>query len=227
MADDPDLFPEDEREIELSSIRAIFPETVLDARDPFSASVEIAVTPATPFPISSASPVDQESPVGTLSTSLTHPDDGLGEPTDYAAARRETARADISYLAHLPPLSLRITLPEGYPDHNPPVLELTTTPSWLPPAAIQDLTRTASTLWEELGRGPVIFALIDSLQQAAEEVFGLTGGETAPLEVAPDVLRSLLDFDAQAKRAKFENESFECGICLSQSPVRGRQDLRG
>ena len=70
----------------------------------------------------------------------------------------------------------------------------------------------ASTLWEENGHDQVLYTYIDHLMEAAEKAFGVHD----VLEVSPELKVALLDFDLKAKRAKFEKETFECGVCLGE-----------
>lgn len=53
---------------------------------------------------------------------------------------------------------------------------------------------------------------IDYIREAAEDCFGPNCLWTNHLPM--DLTFSLLDFSSRAKRAKFENETFHCRICL-------------
>jgi E3 ubiquitin-protein ligase RNF14 len=187
---------EDERQIELSSISAIFPEIVLDVQDPFSASIDLPVTPSIPLPV-----VFPESSDGTS---------GASEKRVEPELRLET-----HLLSHLPPLHLQITLPEGYPATKAPIFHLSTTPQWVLDVILEQLSSDGQRLWEEFGHDQVVFAYIDHLQQAAENTFGVLDGKET-LEVPQDLKIPLLDFDIQAKRAAFEKETFDCGVCLGK-----------
>jgi E3 ubiquitin-protein ligase RNF14 len=90
------------------------------------------------------------------------------------------------------------------------MFRLSTTSSWLPNAVLAQLKEQGDKLWEDLGRGQVVFDYIDHLQQAAERGFDLG----SPLKVPQDLKILLLDFDSKTKREKFEQETFDCGICL-------------
>lgn len=222
---------EDERETELSSITAIFPEAVIDPEDPFSVSIEIPVISEKPIPVASLQVPDGSS-ASALPTPPTSDDDAATEQPGRKApaAPEEVAREEICYVTHLPPLSLQITLPEEYPERKPPVVDLITTPSWLARTITQRLAGEVVDLWEELGRSLVVFTFIDHLQQAAERVFDLTRDGVDPIRVDADILRALVDFDIKSKREKFERETFECGVCLSRlhsqtSTGRGDADL--
>jgi E3 ubiquitin-protein ligase RNF14 len=208
MNDDMSTEPEDERETELSSISAIFPELLLHSQEPFSASIDIPVTPSLPLQVAFPEASDGV-PVAIIDT------EGGKEP------RRET-----HLLSHLPSIHLEITLPEGYPATNPPSFKLSTSPQWLSGAVLDRLVSDGLRLWEEFGHGQVVYAYIDHLQQAAESSFGILG-DSEYLQVSQDLKISLLDFDIKAKRAAFEKETFDCGVCLGEEnlvPLRPSND---
>ncbi|KAH0562174.1 hypothetical protein GP486_003127 [Trichoglossum hirsutum] len=214
---------DDEREVELSSICAIFPEMIIGPEDPFAASIAIPISPAKPvavvFPL-----VDGAPPTGLPTPPNSNRVDRSDDDAIRVDAREEAVgelARDIHHLSHLPPLSLEIKLPEGYPASEPPVLDLSTSPPWLPKETLLILQNDGKRLWEELGRDQVIFAYIDHLQQAAEGAFGLfdLGPGDTPFEVARDLKIALLDFDQKGKRDEFERETFECGVCLD--PKKG------
>ena len=210
MADDL----EDERAIELSSIAAIFPELVVDPTNPFRASIDIPVSPAKPLtvvfpPLADGVPLTVPTPPNSDRVSggdATKEDDGT------QTVMIAEAGQDIHQLSHLPPLSLQIELQNGYPAEKPPVFYVATNPSWLPKSVLGHLREHGATLWEDLWRDQVIFAYIDHLQQAAESGFDLTD----PLRVPQELKIALLDFDSRARRQKFEQETFDCGICLGR-----------
>ncbi|KAH0534021.1 hypothetical protein FGG08_007376 [Glutinoglossum americanum] len=209
---------EDEREIELSSICAIFPELAISPEDPFTASIVLPVSPVKHLAIIFPPLADGAPPTG-----LPTPPSSTGvDRNDGRAAEGDVQREgvgeivrDIHHLSHLPPLSLQIKLPGGYPADEPPILDLSTSPPWLPEETLLRLQDDGKRLWEELGRDQVIFAYIDHLQQAAERAFDLfdSGGDDSTFEVAQDMKIALLDFDRKGKREEFERGTFECG-CL-------------
>lgn len=213
MADDPEE-GEDERAVELASLAAIYPELVVDATasDPFSATIAIEVEPVEALSIRFPS-ADGAPPVRSLnpSTSII---DGIAHLGFEENEAIPVPFEDVSRLSHLPALNLRLSLPEGYPAKNPPVFHLESQYSWLPEKKLQELREAGHTLWEELGRDQVVFSYIDHLREAAERGFDMTQADDQVLEISPDLKVSLLDFDLKAKRAKFERETFECGICL-------------
>lgn len=216
MADDIED-EEDDRAVELASLAAIYPELAIDdtGLGPFSATIYIQVEPVEPLSIRFPSP-DGIPPVGPLT---------LPRPFVEGVTRMEVGEneltpptyEDFSRLSHLPALKLRLSLPEGYPAEQPPVFYLESQYSWLPEPKLQELREAGHTLWEELGRDQVVFSYIDHLREAAERGFDMAQADDQVLEISPDLKVSLLDFDLKAKRAKFERETFECGICLGRS----------
>ncbi|KAJ5205420.1 Zinc finger C6HC-type [Penicillium cf. griseofulvum] len=200
-------FPEDDRSVELSSIFAIFPEIQIDPSSPFKAALDLPVAPSAPTSICFQQPVDT-APAITPPTSL---DESKGE-LDHPPIK------DVHVLSHLPPLNLEIELPQGYPSEKPPIVHLRTIPSWLPPSVIDQLSNDCHRLWEECGKDLVVFTYIDHLQQLAETTFNIQdpSGEVC---LSRDLKIALLDYNKKAEREKFEQGTFECGVCLE--PKKG------
>ena len=216
MADDTEE-GEDERAVELASLAAIYPELLIDEEgsDPFSATISIEVEPAEPLSIRFPS-ADGAPPVGLIPNP--HAVVEQISQLELGDIRNDIpTKEDVSRLSHLPALNLRLSLPEGYPAEKPPVFYLESQYSWLPDQKLQELRQAGHTIWEELGRDQVVFSYIDHLREAAERGFDMAQADDQVLEVSPDLKVSLLDFDLKAKRAKFERETFECGICLGRS----------
>lgn len=212
MADDPgDGEAEDERALELSTVAAIYPELETDAApDHISATLSIAVEPIKPVLISF--PPADGTPPGGLPT----PPNSTDEDTNQVEEHKQGSiiAQDAHNLSYLPPLSLRIVLPEGYPTEKPPLVQLESQFSWLPKKRLLELEAAGNTVWEEVGRDQMVFSYIDHLREAAENAFGLAKEEGEVLAVPSDLKVALLDFDLKAQRAKFEQETFDCGICL-------------
>ena len=208
---------EDERATELSTIAAIFPELIRDSTDPYSASIEIPISPGNPLAVRFVPP-PASAPLAALPTPPSS-NDAQADPTAAEAFADRTApkATEVCLISHLPPLLLRVTLPAGYPTEQAPLLELESKSSWLPQHKLDELKDACRTLWEDMGRDQVVFAYIDYLQQAAEDGFGLEQEGGDALELSQDLEIVLLDFDLKAKRAKFEQETFECGVCLGKS----------
>ena len=217
---------EDERTIELSSLAAIFPELTIRADDPFSADIDIPVEPAKPLrvgfeppkpvPLASGYPTP---PSSTTVTSGKQQVVGLAGTTTAAQALGLEAVSDQDRieLSHLPPLHLVVRLPKGYPTEAAPIFSVSTSPPWLPEKVSQDLLVSGKNLWEELGKDQVVFAYIDLIREAAERAFDL--GLEEPFGLPLEFQIPLLDFNRTGKRAKFDQGTFDCGVCLE--PKKG------
>ncbi|KAL8784126.1 MAG: hypothetical protein Q9195_009170 [Heterodermia aff. obscurata] len=233
MADDI-AESDDERATELATLAAIYPELVLDSSDPYSASIHIPVEPIEPLAILFPTVVDG---VDLQSGALTPPasDDvqnvGSAGKRGHASSQPEISGLELAtaiaqevaqeehLLSHLPPLHLRISLPNGYPTTKPPVFHLETSLPWLPEGKLKELREAGHCIWEDMGRDQVVYSYMDHLREAAENAFGLTGETKRFLEVPQNLKIALMDFDLKAKRAKFEAETFECGVCIE--PKKG------
>ncbi|CAF3443471.1 hypothetical protein SNK03_008502 [Fusarium graminearum] len=195
---------DDPRFMELGSLEAIYPEIRrLDAHDPFTFEIDLPVEPAAPvtvtFPAASA-------PAHT----------GLATPTQ--AVENVQPEVDSLEVSYLPSLRLRVRLPEGYPVAVAPEVHVSTTPQWLAEETIKRLQDDGPRLWDEIGRDMVAYTYIDHIQRAAEDVFGTISPE-GTLQVDPEHKLAVLDHDIKAKKAAFEKETFECGVCLD--PKKG------
>lgn len=215
-------WPEDDRSIELSSIAAIYPEIWIDPSSPFKASLDLPVTPSTPLKVrfQQLSDGGPPPPLPTPPTSLESSDTGLGSGSkDGVDTLAGDTAPDVHELSHLPPLTLEIELPEGYPSAKPPIFNISTDPPWLSTSHISKLLDDGRKLWEECGKDLVVYTYIDHLQQLAENVFNIAGTPGEEVQLPRSLKIALLDFDIKAKREKFEQETFECGVCLE--PKKG------
>ncbi|KAI9746380.1 MAG: translation termination inhibitor protein itt1 [Claussenomyces sp. TS43310] len=194
---------EDEREIELSAISAIFPELELDSLDPFSAAIDLPVAPSFPVSVSFPESSDGAPVSANLAEIQVHP---------------VLAANELHVLSHLPSLHVHITLPQGYPADRPPIFDVSTIPPWLSEDVLTRLKKDGERIWDEFGHDQVVYAYIDHLQQAAENVFGVAD-DNQHLQISQDHKIAILDYDIQAKRAAFERETFDCGVCLD--PKKG------
>ena len=199
---------DDPRRIELETLEAIYPE--IQHQDGvlrrFTFELELPVRPADPVTVLFPA---------ALAPQQGHDGWPLGASTAAAAATNGTALEPVDSLliSHLPPLSLKVTLPDGYPTDRPPQVTISTTPQWLSQETLASLANDGPRLWEEAGRDLIAYTYVDHVQRAAENVFGAITAE-GTLEVDPEHKLAVLDYDIKAKKAAFEKETFECGICL-------------
>lgn len=193
---------QDEREEELGSLTAIFPELVLDPSDAFSAILELPVAPSSPLLIRFMPTVDPSAVVDS-----------------YALATvRSHVERDVK-LSHLPPLKLQVSLPAQYPADAPPKVTLSAQSDWLPKYKIHELEKEVAKLWEEYGRCQILFAYIDYLQQAAENGFEF-GQSAEGCLVLPDSHEpTLTAFDRLTTQQAFDAGTYDCGVCLE--PKKG------
>lgn len=205
-----DFREEDDRSVEISSIAAIYPEIQIDPGNPYRANIDLPVTLPSPTKVCFQPPPDPG-----LLPALTPPTSTDGFKDDMAPGNAD----DIHVLSHLPPLNLAIELPRGYPAEKPPRVQLTTHPSWLPDHVLARLTDDCVRLWEECGRDMVVFTYIDHLHQSADSAFGIQDTAEGELFLTRDLKIPLLDFNGRTEREKFEQETFECGVCLE--PKKG------
>lgn len=211
---------DDERAIELSSIAAIYPELVTDPAKPFTATLDLPVAPEKPLKIYFQSST-QAGPPGLL----TPPSSGTGDGKDVtrqpsSAPLTAALNVDVHQLSHLPPLKIEITLPDGYPLEKPPVVRIHSEPPWLPQKTLEQIQKQSAELWEECGRDQVVYTFIDHVQLEAERAFGLADNSDDKFELSGELKLILLDYDMRRRREQFENETFDCGICLE--PKKGR-----
>lgn len=197
---------EDQRDVELSTLTAIFPEIQrLDDNDPYTFVLDVPVNPT--------KAVTVFFPAATEAQGL-NPEAAL--EAGAATTRPDTNGVDSHELSHLPAVRVKISLPPAYPGEQPPAASVSTQPSWLPADTAQKLEVDCARLWEELGRDLVAFTYLDHVQQSADDVFGLVS-DVGALQISPEHKIALLDYDIEAKRVAFENGTFDCGVCLGWS----------
>lgn len=193
-----DSHTDDFRYTELETLEAIYPEIQRPdpKTDPFTFDIELPVQPAVPVTVIFLAAAGND-----VSLAAT---DHFGQP-----------EVDSLHVTHLPALSLRITLPDGYPADRPPIVRIFTEPLWLPQEIIENLESDGPRLWEECGRDMVAYTYIDHVQRAVDDVFGAITPD-GTLEMDSQHKLAVLDHDIKAKKAAFENETFDCGICLGK-----------
>ncbi|KEF63882.1 uncharacterized protein A1O9_01860 [Exophiala aquamarina CBS 119918] len=209
MNDDTDS-TDDERREELSSIASIFPELVTDPDDSYTATLELPVTPIEPLRIFFKPAADGALLTPPTSTEQDHDDLGVKPQV------QKGLQLDSHDLSHLPPLTLRINIPGGYPATQPPTVSVSVSPPWLSQPVLKRLSEDCARLWEEVGKDLVLYTYIVQLQEEADSAFGLAGTD---LQLSSDLKLALLDFDLKTKREHFDKGTFDCGICLE--PKKG------
>jgi E3 ubiquitin-protein ligase RNF14 len=197
--------PYDEREEELSTITAIYPELVVQGAH--SVSLDLPITPSSPL---LARFVPQQA--SKNDTASSH--NGTYAHTLATAHVEHDVR-----LSHLPSLTAKIELPDGYPSEHPPVASLGTDHDWLPTAKLKALEDQVKVLWEEYGRCQILYTYIDHLQQAAESGFDLDQSAEGCLTLPMTLEQPLVDFDKSTKLSVFNEDTYDCGICLE--PKKG------
>lgn len=211
---------EDARSVEMETLEAIWPELrypllpasspgAPPATSPYTFELELPVQPLVPVNVTftAAGPLRLEDSPERRASSSTQP----------PSSRLESSDASETYrLSYLPHLSLRTTLPHGYPRSQPPQVLLSTTPQWLSRDLLSGLEAEGQRMWDEIGRDHVVYAYIDHIQRAAESLFGLVDSH-GRLAMDPAHKLAILDHDKKAKRAAFERETFSCDVCLGAS----------
>jgi E3 ubiquitin-protein ligase RNF14 len=204
---------DDQRLVEIETLEAIYPEISRirheDGEDALIFEIEVPVKPAAPvavmFPAAATGNDVATSPAG-----LGEPSSGNGNGN---GSKDSEVKVDSLEISHLPSLRLRISLPLGYPERQPPAMHISAVPPWLRRETLAGLEQDGPRLWEEAGRDMVAFTYIDHVQRLADDVFGAVGRSGA-LEIDSAHKLAVLDYDINAKKAAFENDTFDCGVCL-------------
>lgn len=206
---DPTDDSDDARRIELETLEAIFPELRKPEGEesPFVIELEVPVELAEPLTVAFPTAGNAVDCAGICQNA---PDGAAGV----------AAPLDSIKVSHLPPITILIRLPEGYPESFPPEVSLKTTPQWLDNETLARLEEDGPRLWEEMGRDMVAYTYIDHIQRGAEEVFGTIAAD-GTLAIDAQHKLAVLDYDIKAKKAAFERETFECGICLGTCDLSG------
>ncbi|KAK6435067.1 hypothetical protein LTR95_008753 [Oleoguttula sp. CCFEE 5521] len=192
----------DEREEELSSVEAIYPEIIITNK--YTASLDIKVAPSPPLLIRFV----PSAPATTVKAT-------------YAQAATPIA-AHIEHdvhLSHLPPLNLRVTLPDGYPAEAEAEVDIKTEHDWLPRTKLDELQKQLIDLWEDLGRCQVLYSYIDHLENAASSGFNLDQSDDGCLTLPASLEPALVSFDKATKLKQFQEGTYDCGVCLE--PKKG------
>ncbi|ERS96543.1 hypothetical protein HMPREF1624_06748 [Sporothrix schenckii ATCC 58251] len=209
--EEDDIDYDDLRAVEITTLKAIFPELAIDSENKYAFTLEVPVNPAkvvtVAFPatgiIENATTDTQVAP-GTSSAS-----DASASAAN-AHLHQENRVIDTHSLAYLPSLHLCVTLPPAYPAEEPPTVAVTAFPPWLPSSVLGRLASDCERLWEEIGRDQVVFSYVDHIQQAADDkVFGLVN-QNGFLAVDTEHKVAILNYDVAAKQAAFAKETFRC-----------------
>ncbi|CAK7223859.1 hypothetical protein SCUCBS95973_005321 [Sporothrix curviconia] len=223
--DDDEIDYSDLRAVEISTLRAIYPELVIDAEDRYTFTLEVPVNPANAvtvaFPatgiIENAAPMSagpSTASYAAAAVAAAVAASGAGVSSGNHHAQEKNRVVDTHELSFLPSLHLRVTLPESYPEGKPPSVVVAAVPPWLPSAVVARLEDDCARLWEEMGHDQVVFTYVDHIQQAADDrVFGLVN-KNGYLAVGTEHKVSILNYDVAAKQTAFDKETFGCGICL-------------
>src|SRR3569833_1227574 len=188
---------EDQRNVEITTLTAIFPELRVDEKNPYAFSLEVPVNPSKAATVSFLA-----------ATSATAPNPDRLRTDE--APRNQIDSHNVSYL---PSVNVHVSLPQGYPDREAPLATISTSPPWFLAVVLRRLQDDCTRLWDDLGRDLVVFTYVDHLQQAADDAFGLADANGS-LEVDPEHKIAILDYDIKAKQAAFDRETFDCGVCL-------------
>lgn len=200
---------EDQRDVELSTLSAIFPEIQrLRDDDPYTFLLDVPVNPT--------KAVTVFFPAATEAQGVNLQAAQAAQENPAALVAANSNGVDSHELSHLPAVRVQISLPPAYPADEPPAATVSTNPSWLPSATAKKLEDDCARLWEELGRDLVVFTYLDHVQQSADDVFGLVS-DVGALQISPEHKIAVLDYDIEAKRVAFENGTFDCGVCLGRS----------
>lgn len=196
---------EDQRDVELSTLSAIYPELQrLQDDDPYNVVLEVLVNPSKAVTVFFPAATDGQAP---------------NTAVPQIAGPAQHGDIDSHELAHLPAVRLQISLPPTYPADQPPAVNLSTSPPWLPVTTAKQVEDDCARLWEDLGRDLVVFSYVDHVQQLADDCFGLVS-DSGSLEIRPEHKIAVLDYDIEAKRRAFSKETFECGVCLGTLSAR-------
>jgi len=128
-------------------------------------------------------------------------------------------------LTTLPPITLFLTLPLGYPLRRPPVISrLHATYGWIPVEKFKLLERTLLRAWEveqeQDGEGRAILYDWVEMIRSAEAFLGVLGMMTNDNVLiehpAPTLLAERLTFfDDKTRLEKFSQTNYVCEVCLS------------
>src|SRR6266566_504800 len=113
---------DNQRDVELSSLSAIFPEMLIDENDPYHFTLELPVNPSK-----------------TVTVSFSPAGDGavLAPKTPHTETR--TDQLNSHKLSYLPSVRLEVSLPPGYPEAQAPEVTVSASPPWIPDETVKRL----------------------------------------------------------------------------------------
>lgn len=214
----------EEQSDEVVALAAIL-EEAFEARGPDGSRVEPvelqaggdAGLPVRPGELRLFFSVEVEVPQGGMALDLARArrgDGGSGEPSSSAQAAPQIYR-----VRHMPPVSLQVELPVGYPLEAPPKFWLVCL--WLSPPELGEIRRALEGLWErEAAGGPVCFLWYEFLKFSVLDLLGFGGGELrVKARVTPDgeeVAVQLVEYNERRKHLAFCRARHLCGVCLEE-----------
>ena len=223
----------DERLMELTFVEFIYPELRRDPANPYTVTFDIHVSPSEPLSVAFVTFPKDTQPPALPTPPSSDPGDMASSARDLSASYTyrldvEPPTKDVQKLAHLPPLTLELRLPDGYPAQKCPVVQLYQGKPewfWIPESKIQELANAAFQMWKEMGRDQVVFSYIEYLRDAADRGFDLGKvAVTGPLVLDSSKKEYMLGYVSKYIKLLFDRETFGCGVCLE--PKKGAVSYR-
>lgn len=116
-------------------------------------------------------------------------------------------------IAYLPPITLEVQLPDGYPESVAPRVKVRS--EWLPDKTIEEVEKEAEVIWERNLRTESVYDIIDNVLRGIDTGFRLFQKDTWH---APDYIKDqILSCNKKRAREEFESGTYVCGICLGES----------
>lgn len=165
---------------EIHSLKAIFPHT-LTISDEFSGSIEI--------------PIEVDSDIEVTSTNASKDSNA-----------RILNKSLSKFVKNLPPINLLFSLPESYPENEPPVFRVES--QIISKDQISQLSTELLELWATY-KDQVLFSMVDHIQ---ERLISLT---PARIDCQLDLAKfdSIITFNSSALLSQFNSQTYTCQIC--------------
>ncbi|KAL1921440.1 uncharacterized protein VTP21DRAFT_11156 [Calcarisporiella thermophila] len=113
-------------------------------------------------------------------------------------------------VGYLPPVTVRFSLPHGYPSKKPPEIKLECV--WLSEDQLALLYKRLMKSWEG-EHSEVLFDMVDFIQNRTFDFLGL-GSSITIADTGATLYDLLRTFNFISHQSVFENETFTCGICM-------------